>query len=114
MKLRQLDMSQTSALSSWSTSTRPRFWRHLGQRIVRGSAHMKTIVDILFYLRRLSEFRFDLDSSSMQRLISASIMLRIDYCNEMLPGLPASKLSLDPLQRVLNASARSRVDAGQS
>ena len=114
MKLRQLDMSQISAPSSWSTSTRPRFWRHLEHRIVRGSAHMKTIVDILFHLRRLSEFRFVLDSSSMQLLISAAITLRIDYCNEVLPGLPASKLSLDPLQRVLNAAACFRVDAGQS
>ena len=74
----------------------------------------KTIVDIVFHLRRLSEFRFVLDSSSMQRLISASITLRIDYCNEVLPGLPASKLSLDPLQRVLNAAACFRVDAGKS
>ena len=33
-------------------------------------------------------------------------MLRLDYCNAVLAGLPATASTLDPLQRVLNAAAR--------
>ena len=40
----------------------------------------------------------------MQRLVSAFIMSRLDYCNSVLAGLPASTLA--PLQRALDAAAR--------
>ena len=40
----------------------------------------------------------------MQRLLSAFIMSRLDYCNAVLAGLPASTLA--PLQRALNSAAR--------
>ena len=57
-----------------------------------------------FHLRRLRKRRLVLDPSSMQRLISAFIMSRLDNCNAALAGLPAC--TLVPLQRVLNAAAR--------
>ena len=41
---------------------------------------------------------------AMQRLISAFILSKLDYCNSVLAGLPAATLS--PLQRVMNAAVR--------
>jgi hypothetical protein len=67
--------------------------------------HISKTVSICFYhLRRLRQLRRILDRDMRQRLISALIILRIDYCNVALAGLPAT--SLAPLQRVLNAAAR--------
>ena len=40
----------------------------------------------------------------MQRLASALILSRIDYCNSVLAGLPATTLA--PLQRVMHAAVR--------
>ena len=55
-------------------------------------------------LRRLRKLRPLIDTTSAQRLASAFILSRVDYCNAMLAGLPTSTLA--PLQRVLNAAAR--------
>ena len=57
-----------------------------------------------FHHRRLRQLPFVLTSSSMQRLISALITSRIDYCNSVLYGLPA--ITLAPLKRVLHAAVR--------
>ena len=40
----------------------------------------------------------------MQQVVYAFILLRLDYCNVMLVGLPSS--TLDPLLQVLNAAMR--------
>ena len=40
----------------------------------------------------------------MQRLVSAFVIARFDYCNSVMAGLPAS--SLAPLNRVLSAAVR--------
>ena len=40
----------------------------------------------------------------MQRLVSALVLARIDYCNSVLAGLPANTLA--PLKRVMNAAVR--------
>ena len=45
-----------------------------------------------------------LDPSSQQRLISAFILSRIDFCNAVLAGLPVCMFA--PLQHVLNAAAQ--------
>ena len=67
--------------------------------------HISKISSTCYYhLRRLRKLRFILDSSTMQRLVSALILSRVDYCNAVLAGLPA--VTLKPLQRVLNAAAR--------
>ena len=57
-----------------------------------------------FHLRRLRQLRFVLTSSSMQRLVSAFIISRVNYCNSVLFGPPA--ITLAPLQRVLQAAVR--------
>ena len=40
----------------------------------------------------------------MQRLVSAFVISRLDYCNSTVAGLPAC--ALEPLQRVLHAAVR--------
>ena len=59
-----------------------------------------------FHLRHLWTHRPLIDTVSAQRLVSAFILSRVDYCdycNAKLAGLPTSTLA--PLQRVLNAAA---------
>ena len=50
-----------------------------------------------------------INTASAQRLASAFILSRVDYCNAVLTGLPTSTLA--SLQRVLNAAARFVADA---
>ena len=56
-----------------------------------------------YHLRRLRQLRRIISASTMQRLVSAFILSRIDYCN-VLAGLPA--VTLRPLQRVMHAAVR--------
>ena len=46
----------------------------------------------------------------MQRLVSSLVLARIDYCNSVLPGLPA--VTLASLNRVMNAALRLVADLG--
>ena len=67
--------------------------------------HINRVASTCFYhIRRLRQLRFILTPSSLQRLVSALILSRLDYCNSILIGLPASTLA--PLTRVLHAAAR--------
>ena len=59
---------------------------------------------VFFHIRRLRKFQLVQDSSSIQRRISAFVMLRLDYCNAVLVGLAVSALA--SLLRVLNAADR--------
>ena len=68
-------------------------------------AHISKVVSTgFFHLRRLRQLRNILDRDLRQRLVSALILSRIDYCNTVFAGLPAS--TLKPLQRLINAAAR--------
>ena len=86
---------------SWFRSRRRCYSR---QRIVDASTYKQNLVKLLFQLRRLWKPRSLIDTVSAQRLASAFILSRVDYCNAVLVGLPTSILA--PLQRVLNAAAR--------
>ena len=57
-----------------------------------------------FHLRRLRQLRRFADQSTMQRLVSAFVIARLDYCNSVMAGLPAS--SLAPVNRVCGSSFR--------
>ena len=57
-----------------------------------------------FQLRRLRQLRNVISPQALQRVVSALVLSRLDYCNAVLAGLPASTLA--PLQRVQNAAAR--------
>ena len=54
--------------------------------------------------RRLRHLRNIMSPTTMQRLVSAFVLSRLDYCNSILAGLPAVTLKL--LQRVMNAAVR--------
>ena len=57
-----------------------------------------------FALYKIGKLRKYLDQSSTEKLVHAFITSRLDNCNSLLYGLPASEL--DKLQRVQNAAAR--------
>jgi len=57
-----------------------------------------------FQLRRIRQLRHVIGPAALQRVVSALVLSRLDYCNAVLAGLPASTIA--PLQRVQNAAAR--------
>ena len=68
-------------------------------------SHISRITSACFYqLRRLRAVRGQLGQDVTCRLVSAFILSRLDYCNAILAGLPASTLA--PLQRVMHAAVR--------
>jgi hypothetical protein len=64
----------------------------------------RTAQTCFYHLRRLRSVRQQLGRDVTARLVSALVLSRLDYCNAVLVGLPASTLA--PLQRVLHAAAR--------
>jgi len=67
--------------------------------------HVSRLTRTCFYhLRRIRCIRRQLSRDVTQRLVSAFVLSRLDYCNALLAELPASTLA--PLQRVQNAAAR--------
>mgnify|MGYP003542659858 FL=1 len=68
-------------------------------------AHISLVSRSCFYqLRRLRTIRRCVDQSTMEKLVQALIISRLDYCNSILAGLPAT--TIEQLQRVQNAAAR--------
>jgi hypothetical protein len=57
-----------------------------------------------FHLRRIASIRRYLTRDACAKLVVSLIFSRLDYCNSLLAGLPAS--SIQGLQRVQNAAAR--------
>ena len=73
--------------------------------------HINKISSACFYhLRRLRQLRRLVDRAMMQRLVSAFVISRLDYCNSTLAGLPAC--ALEPPQRVLHAMVWLVADPG--
>jgi len=67
--------------------------------------HISRVVSICYYhLRHLRQLQHCLSQSTLIMLVTSLILQRLDYCNSVLAGLPAS--SIKPLQRVQNATAR--------
>ena len=106
MKLRQLDVM---SLNLCSVAVEPvDSVRALGV-IIDSELSMRVHISkisstCVFQLRRLRKLRSFIDGASAQRLASAFILSRVDYCNAVHAGLPTSTLA--PLRRVLNAAAR--------
>ena len=63
---------------------------------------------MFYHLRRIRAVRRQLGRDVTARLVTALVLSRLDYCNAMLAGLPASTLA--PFQRVLYAAARAVMD----
>ena len=64
----------------------------------------RTAQTCFYHLRRLRSIRGQLGRDVTARLVSAFVLSRLDYCNAVLAGLPASTVA--PFQRVLHAAAR--------
>jgi len=67
--------------------------------------HISKVTSICYYhLGRLCQIRNYVSREIMIQLVMSLVICRMDYCNSVLVGLPASILA--PLQRVQNAAAR--------
>ncbi len=64
----------------------------------------KTARSCRFALYNIKKIRPFLSEHAAQLLVQALVLSRLDYCNALLPGLPAS--SIKPLQLIQNAAAR--------
>ena len=68
-------------------------------------AQVSSITSACFFqLRRIRQLKRILSQAALQRVVSSLVLSRLDYCNAVLAGLPASTTA--PLQRVQNAAAR--------
>ena len=68
-------------------------------------AHIRRVAGACYYqLRRLRALRGLHGQEVTARLVAAFVLSRLDYCNAILIGLPASTLA--PLQRIMHAAAR--------
>ena len=69
------------------------------------SSHISKLCASAFYhLHNISRIRRFLSTDTTKALVHAFVTTRVDYCNSLLYGLPASHLN--KVQRVLNAAAR--------
>ena len=57
-----------------------------------------------FQLRRIGSVRRFLSTDTTAKLVTSFILSRLDYCNALLSGLPAS--SIQTLQQIQNCAAR--------
>ncbi len=64
----------------------------------------KTARSCRFALYNIKKIRPFLSEHATQLLVQALVLSRLDYCNSLLAGLPAS--SIKPLQLIQNAAAR--------
>jgi len=66
--------------------------------------HVNKIASACFYhIRRLRQIRHYVSRKVLKQLVTSLVLSRLDYCNAVLAGLPASTLM--PLQRAQNAAA---------
>ncbi len=90
-----------------STITHSKTARNLGVVIddqLNFSDHItKTARSCIFALYNIKKIRHFLSEHATQ-LVQALVLSRLDYCNALLAGLPAS--SIKPLQLIQNAAAR--------
>ena len=69
------------------------------------SSHIsKQCASAFYHLHNISRIRRFLSTDTTKAIVHAFVTSRVDYCNSLLYGLPASHL--DKVQRVVNAAAR--------
>ena len=75
-------------------------------------SHVNHVISSGFYqLRRIKCSTKALPFDTAKSLVNSFVISRIDYCNNLLTGLP--KYALDRLQCVMNAAARMLCGAGK-
>jgi len=79
-----------------------------GTRAINALARFSGGTDMFYHLHRIRAVRRQLGCNVTARLVTAIVLSRLDYCNAVLAGLPASTLA--PFQRVLHAAARTVMD----
>jgi len=62
----------------------------------------------IFHPRRVRSVRRQLGRDVTAKLVTTLVLSRLDHCNAVLAGLPATTLA--PLQRILHAAARTVLD----
>ena len=68
-------------------------------------SHIDVVVSRCFAtLRQLRSIRHHITASVLQTLVTSLLLTRLDYCNGLLPGLPANQIRR--LQSIQNAAAR--------
>ena len=77
--------------------------------LLDNSLSMKTHISSItkscfFHLRRIRQVKKSLNEKCVRTLVQALVISRIDYCNSVLCGLPAS--TLQPLTTVLHCAAK--------
>lgn len=104
-KLRRINRSLQVGTSAIEPSSVVRdLGVHLDSELEMKPHIMKTAATCFYHIRRLRQVRRRVGQEVTQQLVLALITSRLDYCNSVLAGLPAS--TLEPLQRVQNAAAR--------
>ena len=64
----------------------------------------QTVQSCFCQIRRISHVRKYLSTEAVKKLVTSLVLSRLDYCNSLLSGLPAS--SIHRLQRIQNTAAR--------
>jgi len=74
--------------------------------------HVNRVVSSCFYqLLRIKSYLKVLPQETAKSLVNCFVVSRLDYCNSLLAGVP--KVTLDRLQRVMNAAARMLCSVGR-
>ena len=69
------------------------------------TTHVGRIISSSFYqLRRIRAIRKSIPTWTAVQLVNSFVVSRVDYCNSLMAGLPASQL--ERVQSVLNCAAR--------
>ena len=74
--------------------------------------HVNRVVSSCFHqLRRIKGSPKALPQETAKSLVNCFVVSRLDYCNSLLAGVP--QVTLDRLQRVMNAAARMLCSVGR-
>ena len=101
----KLQQQPLTRLNSQELSSSPSV-RDLGVIIDSGlTLHVSILARTCFYqLRRIRQAKKNLDEDSIETLVHALVLSRLDYCNSGLANLP--EVTLAPLIRVQHSAAR--------